>query len=90
MKKLTVKEILKQADVIIMAIGKPKYLKKEMIKEGAILIDVGINFEDGKMVGDIDFEDVKEKSFAVTPVPGGVGVVTNSLLLDNIIRSVEK
>lgn len=89
-KTKNIKEILKQADVIIMAIGKPKYLKKEMIKEGAILIDVGINFEDGKMVGDIDFEDVKEKSFAVTPVPGGVGVVTNSLLLDNIIRSVEK
>lgn len=89
-KTKNIKEILKQADVIIMAIGKPKYLKKEMIKEGAILIDVGINFEDGKMVGDIDFEDVKQKAFAVTPVPGGVGVVTNSLLLDNILRTVEK
>ena len=89
-KTKNIKEILKQADVIIMAIGKPKFLKKEMIKPGAILVDVGINFEEGKIVGDIDFEDVKEKAFAITPVPGGIGVVTNSLLLDNIIRAVEE
>lgn len=89
-KTKNIKEILKQADIIIMAIGKAKFLKKEMIKQGAILIDVGINFEEGKMVGDIDFEDVKEKAFAVTPVPGGVGVVTNTLLIDNIITSVEQ
>ena len=84
-----IKEILKQADVIIMAIGKAKFLKKDMIKKDAILVDVGINFEQGKIVGDIDFEDVKEKAFAITPVPGGIGVVTNSLLIDNIIKSVE-
>lgn len=84
-----INEILKQADIIIMAIGKAKFLKKEMIKENAILIDVGINFEDGKMVGDIDFEDVKEKAYAITPVPGGIGMITNALLIDNIIKSVE-
>ena len=71
-----------------MAIGKAKFLKKEMIKENAILIDVGINFEDGKMIGDIDFEDVKEKAYAITPVPGGIGMITNALLIDNIIKSV--
>ena len=88
-KTKNIENILNSADVIIMAIGKSKFLKKEMIKENAILIDVGINFEDGKMCGDIDFEDVKEKAYAITPVPGGIGVVTNSLLIDNIIRSTE-
>lgn len=72
-----------------MAIGKAKYLKKEMIKENAVIIDVGINFENGKIVGDVDFEDVKEKAYAITPVPGGIGVVTNSLLIENIIKSAK-
>ena len=87
-KTKNIEEIVKRADIIIMAIGKAKFLKKEMIKDGAILIDVGINFENGKMCGDIDFEDVKEKAYAITPVPGGIGVVTNTLLIDNIINSV--
>lgn len=87
-KTRNIENILKQADVIIMAIGKAKFLKSEMIKENAILIDVGINFENGKMVGDIDFEDVKEKAYAITPVPGGIGVVTNALLIENIINSI--
>lgn len=82
-------EELKNSDVIIMAIGKAKFLKKDMIKKGAILIDVGINFLDGKMCGDIDLDDVIDYAKAVTPVPGGIGVVTNALLIDNIIRSVE-
>lgn len=82
-------DILKNSDVIIMAIGKSKFLKKDMIKQGAIIIDVGINFENEKIVGDVDFEDVKEKAYAITPVPGGVGVVTNCLLIDNIIKSIE-
>ena len=88
-KTKNIEEILKNADIIVMAIGKAKFLKKNMIKENAILIDVGINFEDGKMVGDIDFEDVKDKAYAVTPVPGGIGVVTNNLLIDNIIKTIE-
>ncbi len=86
--KNLVKE-LQTADVVIMAIGKANFLKKEMIKKDAILIDVGINFLDGKIVGDIDYEDVKDYVKAITPVPGGIGIVTNALLIDNIIRSVE-
>ena len=88
-KTKNIEDILKNADVVIMAIGKAKFLKKEMIKANAILIDVGINFEGGKICGDIDFDDVKERAYAITPVPGGIGVVTNSLLIDNIIRSTE-
>ena len=88
-KTKNIEEILKKSDVIVMAIGKAKFLKKEMIKEGAIIVDVGINFENGKMVGDVDFEDVQEKAYAITPVPGGVGIVTNALLIDNIIKSAE-
>lgn len=86
-KTKNIKEELMNSDVIIMAIGKAKFLKGNMIKKDCILIDVGINFENGKMVGDIDFEDVKDIAMAVTPVPGGVGVVTNAVLLDNIIKS---
>lgn len=82
-------KILSESDVIIMAIGKARFLKKEMIKKSAIIIDVGINFENGKIVGDVDFEDVKEKAYAITPVPGGIGIVTNYLLIDNIIKSTE-
>ncbi len=78
---------LRMADIIIMAIGKAKFLKKEMIKQGAIIVDVGINFENGKICGDVDFEDVKDKVNAITPVPGGIGVVTNALLIENIINS---
>lgn len=86
-KTQNIESILKMADIIVMAIGKAKFLKKEMIKQGAIIIDVGINFDNGKMCGDVDFENVKDKAYAITPVPGGVGVVTNALLIDNIINS---
>lgn len=86
-KTQNIAEILRKSDVIIMAIGKAKFLKKDMIKENAIIVDVGINFEDGKIVGDVDFEDVKDKVYAITPVPGGIGVVTNAILIDNIIKS---
>lgn len=88
-KTKNIDKILQKSDVIIMAIRKARFLKKEMIKENAIIVDVGINFENGKMVGDVDFEDTKTKAYAITPVPGGVGVVTNSVLIDNIIRSAE-
>ena len=88
-KTKNLEEETKQADVVIMAIGKAKFLKKEHIKEGAILLDVGINFEDGKIVGDIDFEDIQDKASMCTPVPGGIGTVTNMLLIDNIIESCE-
>ena len=89
-KTQNLKEETRNADVVIMAIGKAKFLKKEDIKDGAVLIDVGINFEDGKIVGDIDFEDVKEKASMCTPVPGGIGTITNAVLIRNIIESSEK
>lgn len=77
------------ADVIIIAIGNARFLKKYHIKENAILIDVGINVEDDRIVGDVDFEDIKDKASMCTPVPGGIGVVTNAILVDNIIKACE-
>lgn len=89
-KTQNLKEETRNADVVIMAIGKARFLKKEDIKDGAIIIDVGINFEDGKIVGDVDFEDVKDKASMCTPVPGGIGTITNAVLIRNIIESCEK
>ena len=88
-KTANLKEETRNADVVIMAIGKAKFLKKEDIKDDAILIDVGINFENGKIVGDIDFENIKEKASMCTPVPGGIGTITNAVLIRNIIESCE-
>ena len=73
----------KNADLVVVAIGEPKFLKKEMIKDNAIIIDVGINRVEGKIVGDCDFESIKDKVGYVTPVPGGVGPMTISSLLEN-------
>ena len=88
-KTKNINKYLEQADIIIIAIGNAKFLKKEMIKKDAVIIDVGINVHDGKIVGDVDFEDIKEIALACTPVPGGIGVVTNVLLIDNILKSCE-
>ncbi len=68
-----------------MAIGKPKFVTEDMVKEGAIVIDVGINRVDGKLVGDVDFENVSKKASFITPVPGGVGPMTISMLLYNTL-----
>lgn len=81
----------KQADIIIVAVGRPKTLKAKHIKSGAVIIDVGINRgEDGKLCGDVDFEDVQEVASFVTPVPGGVGPMTIAMLMDNTVRSAER
>jgi methylenetetrahydrofolate dehydrogenase (NADP+)/methenyltetrahydrofolate cyclohydrolase len=86
------KEITNQADILIAAIGKPQFVKADMIKEGAVVIDVGINrvkadTEKGyKIVGDVDFDDVLEKVSKITPVPGGVGKMTISMLMKNTIE----
>ena len=78
------------ADILIVAIGNPQFIKKEMIKEGAVVVDVGINrSESGKIVGDVDFEDVKEKASYITPVPGGVGPMTITMLLWNTLEAAE-
>lgn len=77
------------ADIIICAVGKPKFLTADMVKEGAIVIDVGINrSEDGKLCGDADFENLKNKVSAITPVPGGVGLMTRAALMKNIAKSI--
>lgn len=84
-KTKNMKDITKQADILVVAIGKPKFVTEEMVKEGAIVIDVGINRVDGKLVGDVDFENVSKKASFITPVPGGVGPMTISMLLYNTL-----
>lgn len=77
-------DITKNADIIVSAIGKANFIKKEMVKEGAIVIDVGMNRnEDGKLSGDVDFNDIKDKVSYITPVPGGVGPMTICSLMQN-------
>ena len=84
-------EITKQADVLISAIGQPEFEKTDMIKDKAVVIDVGINRnKDGKLVGDVDFENVKEKASYITPVPGGVGPMTIAMLMNNVIKAAEE
>ena len=77
------KEICKEADILIVACGCPKMVKKDWIKDGATVIDVGINRVDGRLCGDVDFDDVAEKAAFITPVPGGVGPMTIAMLLKN-------
>ncbi len=84
-------EETKKADIVVAAVGKPKLVTKEMVREGAIVIDVGINrMPDGKIVGDVDFEGVKEKAAWITPVPGGVGPLTIAMLLQNTFEAAKK
>ena len=78
---------LNEADIIIVAAGVPKLLKKEDVKEGAVVIDVGINRVDGKICGDVDYEEVAEKTSYITPVPGGVGPMTIASLITNTFKS---
>ncbi|MFH1318880.1 MAG: bifunctional 5,10-methylenetetrahydrofolate dehydrogenase/5,10-methenyltetrahydrofolate cyclohydrolase, partial [Candidatus Omnitrophota bacterium] len=78
------------ADILVSAIGKPNFVTFEMVKQGACVIDVGINRVDGKVVGDVDFENVKNKASYITPVPGGVGLLTIAMLLNNTVLAAEK
>lgn len=89
-KTKNLKEITKSADILVAAIGKAHFVTKDMVKEGAVVIDVGINKLDGKTVGDVDYEEVSQIASAITPVPGGVGSVTTSMVVENIILGVEK
>ena len=82
------KEICQQADILITAIGKPKFFTKDYIKQDAIVIDVGMNRdENGKLCGDVDFDDVIDKVAAITPVPGGVGPMTVTVLIYNVYKA---
>lgn len=82
------KKYTQNADIIIIAIGKSRFLKEDMVKKGAVIIDVGINRgEDGKITGDVDFENVCKKASYITPVPGGVGPMTIAMLMNNVIKA---
>ncbi len=82
------KEVTKRADILIVAIGKPKFITKEYVKEGAVVIDVGIHRgEDGKLCGDVDFAEVEPLASAITPVPGGVGPMTIAMLMNNCVEA---
>ena len=85
------KEVTKRADILVVAIGKPKFVTKDFVKEGAVVIDVGIHRgENNKLCGDVDFNDVVEKVSAITPVPGGVGPMTIAMLMNNCVETVRK
>lgn len=85
------KQHTSQADILIVAAGKPKLITANMIKEGAAVIDVGINrLDDGSLAGDVDFQGVKEKAGYITPVPGGVGPMTIAMLVANTISAAER
>ena len=83
-------EITKEADILVAAVGKPKFVTADMVKDGAVVIDVGMDRdENGKLCGDVDFESVKEKASYITPVPGGVGPMTISMLMKNTLKAAK-
>ena len=90
-KTKNIAEITKTVDILISAVGKKNMVTADMVKDGAVVIDVGMNRnEEGKLVGDVDFENVKQKVSYVTPVPGGVGPMTIAMLMNNVIKATEE
>ncbi len=86
-----IEEITSKADILVAALGKPKFVTENMVKDGAVVIDVGINRnEEGKIVGDVDFENVSKKASYITPVPGGVGPMTIAMLMTNLIKAAKE
>lgn len=84
------KEVTKRADILVVAIGKPKFITSDYVKEGAVVIDVGIHRDEAnKLCGDVDFEDVVNHVSAITPVPGGVGPMTIAMLMNNCVKSID-
>ena len=84
-------EITKQADILVVAIGRPRFVTKDMVKDGAVVIDVGINRNDeGKLVGDVDFEEIEKIASYITPVPGGVGPMTIAMLMNNVVKAARE
>lgn len=89
-KTINIKDICKNADIIISAVGKTKFVTADMVKKDAVVIDVGMNRDDnGKLCGDVDFENVKDIASYITPVPGGVGPMTITMLMQNTINAVK-
>ena len=82
-------EVCRRADILVAAVGVPKLITADMVKEGAVVIDVGMNRVDGKLCGDVDFDGVKEKASAITPVPGGVGPMTIAMLMKNTVTAAK-
>lgn len=82
-------EVCKRADILVAAVGRAKFITEDMVKEGAVVIDVGINRVDGKLCGDVDFENVSKKASYITPVPGGVGPMTIAMLMRNTVRAAK-
>ncbi len=89
-KTKNLKEITKEADILISAVGKPKFITEDMVKENAVVIDVGISRVDGHVTGDVDFPNVSKKVSYITPVPGGVGPMTVAMIFENILKSVKE
>ena len=84
-------EITKQADILVVAIGRPRFVTKDMVKDGAVVIDVGINRNDeGKLIGDVDFEEIEKIASYITPVPGGVGPMTIAMLMNNVVKAARE
>ena len=82
--------VTREADILVAAVGRPRFVTADMVKPGATVIDVGINrIAPKKLVGDVDFEAVKEVAGAITPVPGGVGLLTVAMLMENVVRAAE-
>lgn len=85
---VNLKKYTKEADILVAAVGKPRFVKADMVKEGAVVVDVGIHrMDDGKLCGDVDFDKVKEKAAMITPVPGGVGPMTIAMLMKNTLKA---
>ena len=86
-----IKEIAKEADILVAALGKPKFVTADMVKQGAVVIDVGINRnEEGKLIGDVDYENVEPIASYITPVPGGVGPMTIAMLMCNVVKAAKQ
>ena len=89
-KTRNIAEVVREADIVIAALGKPKFVTENMIKDGAVVIDVGINRNsEGKLEGDVDFENVSKKASYITPVPGGVGPMTIAMLMNNVVKAAK-
>lgn len=84
------KEICSKADILVAAVGRAKFVTADMVKDGAVVIDVGMNRVDGKLYGDVDYDEVAKKASAITPVPGGVGPMTIAMLMQNTLTAAKK
>ena len=82
-------EVCRRADILVAAVGKPRFITADMVKDGAVVIDVGMNRVVGKLCGDVDFDEVSKKASAITPVPGGVGPMTIAMLMKNTVRAAQ-